>query len=407
MNRKFFAAGLTATLLLGASVGAMAADPKTLKITREVVKSLQAAQTATGKQDYPAVLAALEEAKKVSSRTGYDNYLIARFSMSAHVGMKDLAAAALDAEAAADTDPSQLPDPEMPMVYQNALKLALNQKHYDKAVKYAKLYQGTNPTAPEDHALIGQAYYLGGDYAGAKDLAQKNIDAAVAAGRKPSRTDLDVVMAAQVKLNDQAGAAATLETLAVNYNTPEDWSQLMGVALTSKGMRDIDYVYMGRLMLLQGGKIRPEDATLVGSAANSNKLGLYGDAEQMQKVGGPAPDSRAAADKASLPKQIADAAKQDGEYNIKTAEAAYGYGRYAEAEALARAAKTKPGVKDPTEPDTVLAMALAAQGKYAEALPIFESIKLSNPASARVIRLWGYVVKIKASPQGGATAAAQ
>jgi len=90
----------------------------------------------------------------------------------------------------------------------------------------------------------------------------------------------------------------------------------------------------GRLMLLQGGKIRPEDATLVGSAANSNKLGLYGDAEQMQKVGGPAPDSRAAADKASLPKQIADAAKQDGEYNIKTAEAAYGYGRYAEAEAL-------------------------------------------------------------------------
>ena len=127
----------------------------------------------------------------------------------------------------------------------------------------------------------------------------------------------------------------------------------------------------------------------------------------MQKAGGPAPDPRAAADKASLPKQIADAAKQDGEYNVKTAEAAYGYGRYADAEALARAAKSKPGVKDPTEPDTVLAMSLAAQGKYAEAAPIFDSIKQSNPASARVLRLWGYYVKNKANPPAGATAAAQ
>lgn len=406
MNSKFLLAGLTAALLLGASVGAMAADPKTLKLTPAVGKQLQAAQAASNKKDFPAVLAAVEEAKK-ASRTGYDNYLIARFSMSAHVGMQDLAAAAVDAEAAADTDPSQLPDTEMSMVYQNALKLALNQKHYDKAVKYAKLYQATNPTTPEDQALIGQALYLGGDFAGARDLAEKNIAAATAAGRKPARTDLDVVMASQVKMNDQPGAEKTLETLVANYNTPEDWSQLMGVALTSKGMRDIDYVYMGRLMLLQGGKIRPEDATLVGSAANSNKLGLYGDAEQMQKAGGPAPDPRAAADKASLPKQIADAAKQDGEYNVKTAEAAYGYGRYAEAETLARAAKAKPGVKDPSEPDTVLAMSLAAQGKYAEAQPIFESIKLSNPASARVIRLWGYLVKIKATPQAGATAAAQ
>src|SRR4051812_30409606 len=165
MNSKFLVAGLTAALLLGASVGAMAADPKSLKITPAVSKQLSAAQTASGKKDYPAVLAAVEEAKKVSSRTGYDNYLIARFAMSGHVGMGDMAAAAADAKTAADTDPSQLPDPEIGMVYQNALKLSLNQKQYDKAVKYAKLYQTTNPTAPEDQALIGQALYLGGDFA--------------------------------------------------------------------------------------------------------------------------------------------------------------------------------------------------------------------------------------------------
>ena len=137
---------------------------------------------------------------------------------------------------------------------------------------------------------------------------------------------------------------------------------------------------------------------MVGSAANSNKLALYGDAEAMQKFGGPAPDPRAAADKKTLPKQIADGAKNDGEYNVKTAEAAYGYGQYADAEKLARAAKTKPGVKDPTEPDMVIAMSLAAQGKYAEAAAIFDTIKPGNGASARVVRLWGYYTKTKANP---------
>jgi hypothetical protein len=172
----------------------------------------------------------------------------------------------------------------------------------------------------------------------------------------------------------------------------------MSVAMTTKGMRELDYIYLGRLMLLQGRPISASDAQLVGSAANSNRLALYGDAEAMQKFGGPAPDPRSVQDKATLPKQIADGAKSDGEYNVKTAEAVYGYGDYAKAEALARAAKTKPGMKNPTEADMVIAMSLTAQGKYAEAAPMFDSIKDANPASARVVRLWSYLTKLKASP---------
>ena len=42
----------------------------------------------------------------------------------------------------------------------------------------------------------------------------------------------------------------------------------------------------------------------------------------------PPPHPRAVADKQHLPKQIADGAKNDGEYNVKTAEAAqFGYGQ--------------------------------------------------------------------------------
>ena len=406
MTSKIFLAAFSASLLLGASHGAMAADaPKGPKITPAVLKPLTVAQTANNKKDYPAALAAVEQAKAVPDRTPYDNYMIHRFAMSVHIGMGDYPGADAEIEAAIDADPSAVPEADRASIYKTALQLAATQKHNDKAVAYAKVLQAsTPPPDAETQGLITRALYNGGDYAGATAMAQKNIDAATAAGKAPGRTDLDIVMAAQVKQNDQPGAEKTLERLVATYNTQEDWDQLSGVALTAKGMRDIDYVYMGRLMQLQSGKVKASDATLVGSAANSNKLGLYGDAEAMQKFGGPAVDPRAAADKKSLPKQIADGAKNDGEYNVKTAEAAYGYGQYEDAERLARAAKTKPGVKDPTEPDMVIAMSLAAQSKYADAVPIFDSIKPANPASARVVRLWGYFVKSKANP---ATAAAK
>jgi hypothetical protein len=408
MTSKHFLAAVTASLLLGAAQVAVAADaPRSPKITPSVLKNLSAAQTANNKKDYPAALAAVEAAKAISDRTPYDDLMIHRFAMSVHIGMNDYPGADVEAEAAADVDPSLIPDADKATVYKPALQLAAMEKHNDKAVKYAKALQAlTPPPDAETQGLITRALFNGGDYAGATAIAQKNVDAAKAAGKRPDQTDLEIILSAQVKQKDEAGAEASLEQLVANYDSPEDWNQIMDVALTAKSMRDIDYVYMGRLMELQSGKIKAPDAQLVGSAANSNKLALYGDAEAMQKFGGPAPDPRAVADKNTLPKQIADGAKNNGEYNVKTAEAAYGYGQYADAEALARAAKTKPGVKDPTEPDMVLAMSLMAQGKYADAAPIFDSIKQSNPASARVVRLWGYFAKTKANPPAAAATAA-
>ncbi len=407
MTSKLLLAAFSASLLLGAAHGAMAADakPAPIKLSPAVLKALQAAQAANNKKDYPAALAAIQQAEAVSDRTPTDNYQIHRFAMSVHIGMQDMPGAATEIETALDADPSVVPEAEKATMYKTALQLALMQKHNDKALAYAKVLQASTPPPDADtQSLIASALYRGGDYDGVIAIAQKNIDAAKAAGKPPAKSDLNNIKNAQVNKKDEAGAEQTLEAIVANYGEQQDWDELSRVALTTRGMRDIDYVYMGRLMVAQAGKLKAEDATMVGSAANSNKLGLYGDAETMQKFGGPAPDPRAAADKKTLPKQIADGAKNDGEYNVKTAEAAYGYGQYADAEKLARAAKTKPGVKDPTEPDMVIAMSLAAQGKYAEAAAIFETIKPTNGASARVVRLWTYYTKTKANP---ATAAAK
>jgi hypothetical protein len=53
----------------------------------------------------------------------------------------------------------------------------------------------------------------------------------------------------------------------------------------------------------------------------------------------------------------------------------------------------------------IIGQAQVASGQYAEAATTFSGIQQSNPASARVVRLWTYLAKTKANP--GATAAAQ
>jgi tetratricopeptide (TPR) repeat protein len=398
MIRTSVRAALTAVLLLGAATTAFAADdtkPKAPKLTTAVAKALGEAQGANNKKDYPGALAAIDKARAVDGRTAADNVMIGRFAMAVHIGMNDFAAADVDAESAADAalaDPTATGEPAT--VFKPALQLALNSKHYDKAAKYAKAYAATNPPAA-DMPLVAQALYLGGDYDGANAIAQKNIDVAKAANAKPARNDLDIVMSAQVKKKDEAGAEASLELLVQYYNDPADWGQILGVSMGGKGMTDIDYVYLGRLMGPTGAKTTSQDAQLVGSTANKNAL--YGDAETFQKMGGPAPDAREAADKKSIPDQIklANTPKGNGEFAVKLAEALYGYGQYQDAINMAQLAKQKGGTKDSIEADMVIGQSQAALGQYDAAVATFAGITAPNPARARVVRLWGYYVKSK------------
>ena len=64
-----------------------------------------------------------------------------------------------------------------------ALELSMVSKEYDKAAKYAKMLQAANPTDPKILANIANAYYFSNDFADAKALAQKQVDADTKAGK--------------------------------------------------------------------------------------------------------------------------------------------------------------------------------------------------------------------------------
>ena len=407
MTSKKFRAPLTVALLAAAPLAllalpAYAAGPKLTKAVNNALADEQKAYTAG---DFKTAADDIAKARAVDSRTPEDDYWINKIDINVQIKTNNMAGADQDAEAAADS-PAMPPEDKTEM-YRLALILANNQKHTDKAVTYAKALQATNPTDAGVISQITVAYFNAKDFAGAQGVVQKQIDAATAAGKTPARDTLQNLLDIQVAQKDEAGAEKTLEQLVAGYNDPKDWTQMIDVTITSKGIRDTDIIWLGRLLFQVGATASPEDSNLFGQTASHATF--FGDALVAQQHGGtgfPDPTARADADKKTMPQQIAAGAKQSGIYNAKLAEALYSYGMYPEAEAAAQLAISKGGMTDPSEAPMVLGQALVAQGKYADAVTAFGQVTGGGPATPRITRLWVDYAKVKQNPPAATAAAA-
>ncbi len=409
MTSRRFRAPLAAILFATTASVALLASPAlaadTPHLTRSVNNALAEAQKAANGGDLATAKAAVDKARGVDDRTDYDNYMINEVALAVAVKMNDMAAADAAAEAAVESP--ALPEDQKPNALRTALILANNQKHFDKAIGYAKQLEAMNTTDPVAQTAITQAYYLGKDYPNALNYTQKRIAALEAAGKKPNRETLQIMLDIEVAQKDESGAEKTLEQLVAQFNDPKDWTQMIDVAMSSKGLRDVEVIWLGRLLFLTGATASPDDASLVGSTAS--RLTFFGDAEVAQQHGGsgfPDPTARAAADKKTIQAQIAAGEKQNGQYNAKLAEALYSYGMYPEAEAAAKRAMEKGGAKDSTEAPMVLGQALMAEDKYDDAIAAFNQIQGGGPATARITRLWVDYANIKKNPPVPDTASA-
>jgi tetratricopeptide (TPR) repeat protein len=402
-----YRAPLTAALFAAAASVALMASPAVAapKLTTAVNNALAEAQKAANAGDLPTATAAIAKARAVGTRTDYDDYMINTVSIAVAVKGQDMATAETSAEAAADSP--AIPEDQKANALRTALILANNQKHYEKGVTYAKQLQAMNSTDPVVQTAITQAYYLSKDYPDALAYTQKRIAADKAAGKQTDRSTLQIMLDIQVGMKDEAGAEQTLEQLVSQFNDPADWTQMIDVALSSKGLRDVEVVWLGRLIFLSGATPSAQDVNLFGSTASH--LTFFGDAQVAMQHGGsgfPDPNARAEADKKTIPAQITAEAKQNGNYSAKLAEALYSYGMYPEAEAAAKVAMTKGGATDATEAPMVLGQALTAQGKYDDAIAAFGQVQGGGPATARITRLWVALANIKKNPPAPAATAA-
>jgi hypothetical protein len=178
-------------------------------------------------------------------------------------------------------------------------------------------------------------------------------------------------------------------------------------------MNDVTAMDLYRLKLATKS-LGKQDASLAGKLAN--ELYYYGDAVKiLEGAGITGPDlnaarNGAAREQGSLNAEMAAARKGSGQDAIRVAEALYGYGRYADAEQLAREAMSKGLVGkgkcrahcDAAEAPLLIGISQAMQGRYADALASFNSVKGSD-ADAKTAHLWAMYAQIH---QGGTQPAA-
>jgi len=369
-----------------------------------VQRSLSNAQAQMAAKKWPDALAAAKEGL-ANSKTDYEKLTSNRILTSIDINMGDEAGAAAAAEAAADTPAASIPAEDKLAVYYTGAALALNAKHNDKAIVYAKALQALNPADPRMQDVIGRAYYASGDPA-AVAYFQKQVDATIAGGKAPSRDALEMLMAAQFKNNNEAAAAKTMVQSILYYNDKKDWEQIIDVTMSTNGVRDIDAVMLGRLLFVCGANVSKENAQLIGET--TQKMALYGDAQAAQAKGATLQldPARVAADKASLPQQVQMAGGQDGLFSVKLAEAQYGYGMYADAEASARLALSKGGA-DASEAQLLIGMSQVMAGKYADGVASLGQVKGGGPVTPNVAELWITYAKIKGGLVPGAQSAAR
>jgi hypothetical protein len=405
MLQKLVRAAFIASLL-GAAAGAAVTASFTAaqaadKVGKEVGVPLAAAQKAMQAQDWAGALAAVKQAQALPNKNPYEDYVINKFLSIVAINLKDMATARTAVEAAI-ASPAMPPEDKADLVH-NAFVLESAANNYPAIITYGKQLEALGPLTPEQLSNMAIAYYNTKDMATAQQYAQKSIAAAKAAGKQPPQAALEITMNTQAKANPEA-AIQTLEQIVSTTNSAPEWSKLIGVSFGTKGMNDVTAMDLYRLMLVTHS-FSGSEAELAGRLANL--LRYYGDAVAILESAGAhgselaTARSNSAKEQGSLTAEVSVGRKSGGQAALSVAEALYGYGRYADAEQLARLAGPRAG-KNPGEAQMVVGMAQVRQGKFAEAAQTFQSVS-GSAAMMKAAHLWGIYARQQA---GGGQAAA-
>lgn len=257
--------------------------------------------------------------------------------------------------------------------------------------------------------VLADAYKRTGNTGAALQVAQQEIDAAKAAGTKPSETALRTALQAAYDAK-QAGPATDLATmLAANYPSASSWSSSIAVVRAMSQLPGQENLDLMRLMMRTNAMTDKRDyleyienvdprrfpgeaLKVINAGVASGKLTAGEVAEAKQVASG-----RVSADKASLE----GVTPSSGNANSTTAtgDAFLSYDMPAKAEEFYTAALGKSGVE--TDKATLrLGIAQADQGKFAAAKQNFAKV---SGTRAPIAKMW---MAYADSKMGGTTTAA-
>jgi tetratricopeptide (TPR) repeat protein len=367
-------------------------QPKISSSARKEIVELQTAVNAKDAATIPAKLAAAQAKAKSKD----DRYVIAQLQLRAAVDAKDNAAivTAIDAVLAADV----LPAADTVPLYVNLGKLQYNAKSFDKAGAAFERALQLDANNVDATVMLAEARNGQGRTAEAVGLIQKAIATRVAAGQKPEENwyKRAVKLSFDAKMPNSANIAR--EWIAA-YPSPKNWRDAIRIYQTTSGLEDAALIDSMRLAQATGALQGENDYFRFANTLVAK--GFPGEAKSVLDQGFAAKSidksratfsqlytlasTRSQGDRASLT-ATATAAKAaaDAKKAMVTAEAYYGYGDYAQAADLYRAALSKPGV-DKDLANLRLGMSLARAGDKAGATA---ALNAAGGAQAEIAKYW-------------------
>jgi tetratricopeptide (TPR) repeat protein len=400
--------------VMGASVllsghPALAADKEKdkNKVSKDLAPTLKAANDALQAKKYPDALAKLKEAEGNSKKTPYDQHIINELAGVAYAKTNNYAEASKAFEA--EINDGFLDEKEVPGRVKAVAQMNYQLKNYDKAIEYGNRAIKGGFADDEMKTLVGQSYYLKGDFKGTLKFYDDIIAQQIKAGQTPKDEPLQLALSACVKLNDSECTTRELERLVEYHPKPEYWQNLLYSVRSAPNLGDRNTLQVYRLMYELDVLKDPSDYTEMAQLAIEQ--GNPGEAQHVLEKGlqkGVFADARtkdknqrllesakkaAQADQASLAKVEADAnASATGDKNIGVGLAYLGYEQYDKALDQMNKGVTKGGVRNEAEAKLLLGIAQLKAGKKDDAAKSFKAVK-GDANLERVAELWALHAK--------------
>jgi len=392
------AALATSLLFLGAT--ALGADKP--QNSAKLAKPLKEAHDDLNAKKYPEAIAKLKEAEGIAGKTPYDQHLINDMLAYAYIKTNDFADAGKAWEE--EIDDGFTPGPEQQQKIRGLAALNYQLKNYDKAIEFGQRAIKGGFGEEETKKIVGQAYYLKGDWKDTLKFEEGLVDASIKAGSNPSSESLQLVLSACVKMEDNACTQKALEKLITYYPKPDYWQNLLFGLLKETATSDAntlqayrlmyevdvlksadDYIEMAQLAMDAGSPGEAQRALQRGF--DKNVFADQRNKEKAQRLLDKA-KQKAAADQPTLDKiaKQADSAPT-GVQNAGMGLAYLGYGQYDKAVDEYTKAVTKGGLKNPPETQLMLGIADLKAGHKDDAVKAFKAVK-GDAILERLAGLW-------------------
>lgn len=392
---------VTGAALLLPGAAAYAAD-KAQQPSPKVGKPLHEAQEDIKAKKYAEALGKIKEAQGVDKKTPYDEHVINDLLAFVLIKTNDLPGAAKAMEA--EIDDGMTPAGEVPQKVKALAEIHYQLKNYDKSIEFGNRAIKGGFADEGIKTIVGQSYYLKGDFKATQKYEDNLVDQEVKAGETPKNEQLMLLYSACQKANDDACTEKALEKMVTYYPKPESWAQLLFNVRRQVSGNEANLMETYRLMFDTDVLKDPGDYSEMaglcldgGSPGEAQKVlqrGLDRNAFNDQRTKDraqrmlEAAKKRAASDQGALAKLEQEAnGAATGDKNAAVGRAYLGYEQYDKAIDQLQKALSKGVSKDEPRDRLLLGVAQLKGGHKDDAIKTFKSVK-GDPALERLAGLW-------------------